>query len=56
MNWEIISSDRRPITMVGLAAATALFLKFAPYVVGIKVCTSAIDVITAYVKHRITKG
>lgn len=42
--------------MTGLAAAAALFLKFGPYVVGLKLCTSMIDVAATYVKHRITRG
>jgi hypothetical protein len=42
--------------MTGLAAAAALFLKYAPYIIGLKICTSAVDVVTTYVKHRITKG
>ncbi|WP_281364216.1 hypothetical protein [Paenibacillus planticolens] len=42
--------------ITALTAAAALFLKYAPYIVGLKVCTSAIDVATTYVKHRITKG
>lgn len=47
--------DGAVIGMTGLAAATALFMKFAPYVIGIKLCTSAIDLAVTYVKHRITK-
>lgn len=42
--------------MMGLAGAVALFVKYAPYIIGIKICTSAVDVATTYVKHRITKG
>lgn len=38
----------------GLAAAAALFLKYGPYVVALKLVTSAIDVAATYVKHRIT--
>lgn len=39
-----------------LLGAAALFIKFAPYIVGIKVCTSMVDVAVTYVKHRITKN
>jgi hypothetical protein len=42
--------------ITGLTGAAALFLKFAPYIIGIKVCTSTIDVVTAYVKHRVTRS
>jgi hypothetical protein len=42
--------------MTGLAAAAALFLKYAPYIVGLKICTSAVDVAATYIKHRITRG
>jgi hypothetical protein len=42
--------------ITGLTGAAALFLKFAPYIIGIKICTSTIDVVTAYVKHRVTKS
>lgn len=38
----------------GLVAAVALFLKYGPYIVGIKLVTSGIDVAATYVKHRIT--
>lgn len=38
-----------------IAAGAALFMKFAPYVLGLKVCTSAIDIVATFVKHRITK-
>lgn len=40
--------------MTGLVAAAALFLKYGPYIVGIKIVTSGIDVAATYVKHRIT--
>lgn len=36
-----------------LLGAAALFIKFAPYIIGLKVCTSSIDVAATYVKHRI---
>lgn len=36
--------------------ALALFVKFAPYVIGMKLCTSVIDIAVAFVKHRISKG
>lgn len=42
--------------MTGLAAAAALLLKFGPYIIGLKVCSSLVDIGTTYVKHRITKG
>lgn len=38
-----------------LTAAAVLFLKYGPYIVALKVCTSAIDVASAYIKHKITK-
>lgn len=40
--------------ITGLTAAAALFLKYGPYIVGIKIVTSGIDVAATYVKHRIT--
>lgn len=40
----------------GLVGAATLFLKFGPYIVGIKLFTSGIDCVATYVKHRITKG
>jgi hypothetical protein len=39
-----------------LIGAAALFIKFAPYIVGIKLCTSSIDVAATYIKHQITRG
>lgn len=39
-----------------LIGAAALFLKFGPYIAGIKLITSGIDVVATYVKHRITRG
>ncbi|CAH1230607.1 hypothetical protein PAECIP111891_06696 [Paenibacillus allorhizoplanae] len=42
--------------ITGLTAAAALFLKFGPYIAGIKLVTSGIDVAATYLKHRITKG
>lgn len=39
-----------------IAGAVALFIKFAPYVLGMKVCTAAVDVVVTFIKHRITKG
>ena len=39
-----------------LLSAAALFLKFGPYIVGLKICTSAVDVMATYAKNKITKG
>lgn len=39
-----------------LLGAVALFLKFGPYIVGLKICTSAVDIATTYAKNKITKG
>ena len=39
-----------------LLSAAALFLKFGPYIVGLIICTSAVDVVSTYMKHKITKG
>ncbi|MFD0697495.1 hypothetical protein ACFQZT_25805 [Paenibacillus sp. GCM10027628] len=41
--------------MTGLAAAAALLIKIGPYVIGLKVCTSLVDIGTTYVKYQITK-
>ncbi|MGO4496451.1 hypothetical protein AB4114_11195 [Paenibacillus sp. 2RAB27] len=38
----------------GLTAAAVLFLKYGPYIAGIKLVTSGIDCVATYVKHRIT--
>lgn len=42
--------------MTGLAAAVALFMKYAPYLIALKLCMAAIDIGVTYVKHRITRG
>ena len=39
-----------------LLSAAALFLKFGPYIVGLKICTSAVDIVATYAKNKITKG